>query len=138
LRVTRTGVTIPRHLIEELDQLAKRLGVKSRSKLVSEAVAYYISKLKWYSPDETMHGAITIVYDHTRGDLAKRLIEVQHRVGDVVKVAVHLHLSEKMCLETILVSGRGADIMRLVGELNELPGVYYVDHSLASSRVTIE
>ena len=39
--VVRTGISLPRRVLEELDRLIKELGINSRSKAISEAISLY-------------------------------------------------------------------------------------------------
>jgi CopG family nickel-responsive transcriptional regulator len=51
-------------------------------------------------------GTITLVYDHSCGDLPTRLTEIQHRFHRSVVSTLHVHFDEHNCLEVLVVRGR--------------------------------
>ncbi len=68
-------------------------------------------------------GTLTIVYDHHVRDLTSKLTELQHSLGDHVRSTMHVHLSEDLCLETIVVSGRADELRDLSDKVLATRGV---------------
>ena len=121
--VKRICVALPDEVSEELDKLMEELGLDNRSKVVSNAILSYVSSMRWIRGRGEVAGSITIVYEHSRGDVVKKLVHVQHEHLDVIKSSVHIHLDEDRCLEVLGVVGDVEEIKRLLSELGRTSGI---------------
>ena len=122
--VVKTGVSLPRKLVEDLDSIIKKLGLPSRSHAVAEAVLRYVADYSWLLEREgEVAGAIGVLYEHDRPNIAPRLTSIQHEFLDIIKSTIHMHLDEHRCLELILVHGRLNKVKELVKKLESVPGI---------------
>ncbi|MEM1826385.1 MAG: CopG family ribbon-helix-helix protein, partial [Desulfurococcaceae archaeon] len=74
---TRFGVYIPADVLNELDFVMKKLGVKSRSRIVQEALRLFINEYKWRF-SQKVHGIIGVIYDHNVSGVDDELTDIQH------------------------------------------------------------
>mgnify|MGYP001772759093 CR=1 FL=1 len=119
------GVYIPVDLAEELKKLAESLRVKSRSKLLQEALRLYILENKWSVADEVA-GSIGILYNHEVRGVDEELTDVQHEFLDIIVSALHVHLDKERCMLIIAIRGASSRVRELVSKVNNLKGVVLV------------
>ncbi len=121
--VVRTGISLPRRVLEELDHLIKELGINSRSKAISEAISLYIGERMWLVKEEDtwVVGSLTMVYRHD--EASDRVSHVQHHFTDIIRSTSHIHLSEDMCLEVVIITGPMSKARELVKEIQRMRGI---------------
>ena len=118
-KVTRVGVTFPPELLKEFDEITGKMGYQSRSKALQDAVRLYVSERKWIKEEDTVQtGVILMVYDHDAKGLESDLTETQHEHSSIITSTLHIHISERDCLEAIAVKGKASEIHHLSDELN--------------------
>jgi CopG family nickel-responsive transcriptional regulator len=124
-KITRVGVTFPPELLKDFDQIIGKMGYESRSKAIQDAVRLFVSERKWLQqePNTEQTGIILMVYDHDVHGLESGLTEVQHHHSNMVTSTLHIHISERDCLEAIAVKGKAADLRHLSDELATKRGV---------------
>ncbi|MHA1616932.1 MAG: CopG family ribbon-helix-helix protein [Candidatus Njordarchaeales archaeon] len=123
----RTGVTIPENLLRDVDEFIRLTGIRSRSKVISEALKQYISERRiLLQPDRRVIGALIVTYNEKRGDTVRRLIDAQHHFLGEIRATMHVHLSHEKCLEVILVEGRTSSILNLIERIENIIGVELV------------
>jgi CopG family nickel-responsive transcriptional regulator len=118
----RFGISIDEKLIRRFDAAAKGKGYRNRSEAIRDLIRDSLVREEW-GADEEIVGAITIVYDHHRRDLASRLIELQHDLADLILSNLHIHLDHDNCLEVIAVKGRAKKVQALADEIISARGV---------------
>jgi CopG family nickel-responsive transcriptional regulator len=124
-RITRIGVTFPPDLLKDFDEIIAKMGYESRSKAIQDAVRLYVSERKWLQqePNVEQTGIILMVYDHDVRGLEMDLTETQHHHSELVTSTMHIHISERDCLEAIAVKGKAAELRHLSDELATKRGV---------------
>jgi CopG family nickel-responsive transcriptional regulator len=123
-KVIRIGVTFPPELLKGFDEIINKMGYESRSKAIQDAVSLYVSDQKWIKEEDTIQtGVILMVYDHDAKGLESELTETQHEHSSIITSTLHIHISERDCLEAIAVKGRSSDIHHLSDELPTRRGV---------------
>ncbi len=132
-KIIRVGVTFPPGLLKELDEMLEEMGYESRSKAIQDSVRGLVSEHKWLQKQKGKKvGVLVMLYDHEVKDLDEALIDAQHEHADVIYSSMHIHLSERECLEAIAVQGEAEEIRRLVQELKTKRGVKQVKLSIVS------
>ena len=66
---------------------------------------------------------IIMVYDHETRGLEEELTEIQHQHKETVTSTMHIHISERDCLEGIAVKGKVSAIRKIGDELGTRRGV---------------
>ncbi|MEJ2241529.1 MAG: nickel-responsive transcriptional regulator NikR [Candidatus Bathyarchaeota archaeon] len=133
-KIVRVGVTFPPELLKDLDQVIQEIGYDSRSKAIQDAVTSFVTEQRLLHKEKGKKaGVLVMVYDHDVKGLEDDLIESQHHHRDVINSVLHVHLSDKECLEAIAVKGDSEDIRSLAQELATRKGVKQVRSTIVSS-----
>jgi len=123
-KIVRVGVTFPPELLRELDETINEMSYDSRSKAIQDAVTSFITEQRLLRKQKGKKaGVLVMVYDHDVKGLEDDLIEAQHHHRQVICSALHVHLSDKECLEAVAVKGDAEDIRELAQELATRKGV---------------
>ncbi len=126
-KIVRVGVTFPPELLKELDETIDLMSYDSRSKAIQDSVRSFVAEQKWLREQVgTKAGVLVMVYDHEVRGLETALTNTQHKHSRVICSSMHVHLSERECLETIAVKGDVDEIKGLVQELTTKRGVNQV------------
>lgn len=122
--LSRVGISLPRHLLEQFDKIINARGYSSRSEGIRDTIRTYITYYEWMADVKgEREGVISLVYDHNKPGLLPAINQVQHEHHDVIKAALHSHITHGRCLEVILVHGEGAEIRSLAERLMAFKGV---------------
>lgn len=133
-KIVRVGVTFPPQLLKDLDKITKEMGYESRSKAIQDAVSSFITDQRLLHEQKGKKaGVLVMVYDHDVKGLEDDLIESQHHHRDVINSVLHVHLSDRECLEAVAVKGEAQDIRKLAQELATRKGVKQVRSTIVSS-----
>jgi len=122
--IIRVGVTFPPDLLKEFDEIVVKTGYENRSKAVQDAVRLFVSERKWLQEEKGVQaGILVMLYDHEVKGLENELTHIQHHYSDIICSTMHIHLSERDCLEAIAVRGAVEKINKLSNELSAQKGV---------------
>ena len=128
----RFSVSLPRPLLDALDQRVVKKGYASRSELVRDLIRERIVEDTWERGDEEVAGVLTIVYDHHQRELTQHILAAQHRQYIHVVATTHVHMDHHNCLETIIIRGKPHDIEQLSQEIGGMRGVRFAELTRAS------
>jgi CopG family nickel-responsive transcriptional regulator len=133
-KITRTGVTFPPELLKDFDEITRKMGYESRSKAIQDAVRLFVSERKWIQEEESndQTGILVMVYDHDARGLEADLTETQHEHKTLVTSTMHIHVSEKDCLEALALKGKVSEIRKLSDELATKRGVKFLKTIIAT------
>jgi len=123
-KIIRVGVTFPPDLLMDFDEIIRKMGYENRSKAVQDAVRMFVSERRWLQEEKGIYaGVLMMLYDHEVRELESTLTDMQHHYTHIICSTMHIHLSEKDCLEAIAVKGDAAEIRKLSDELATKRGV---------------
>ncbi len=123
-RIVRVSVTFPPELLRDFDDVISKMGYENRSKAVQDAVRLFVSEKKWLHDERgTQAGVLMMLYDHEVKGLESELTHVQHHYAHIICSTMHIHLSERDCLEAVAVKGDAVEVRRLSDELAAKRGV---------------
>jgi len=125
LSSSRFGVYIPADVLNELDFVMQKLGVKSRSRIVQEALRLFINEYKWRF-SQKVHGIIGVVYDHNVSGVDDELTDIQHEYLENIISTIHIHLTRDKCMLIIVMKSEGDRLYELVSRLINTRGVLLV------------
>ncbi len=132
-KIVRVGVTFPPKLLKDLDETIEEMGYESRSKAIQDAVTSFVTEQRLLHKQKGKKaGVLVMVYDHDVKGLEDELIEAQHHHRSVVNSVLHVHLSDKECLEAVAVKGDAEDIRHLAQELATRKGVKQLRSTIVS------
>jgi CopG family nickel-responsive transcriptional regulator len=125
--LARIGVSLPESLLEEFDEIITKRGYSSRSEGIRDAIRSYIRYYAWMSEVEGERvGTISMVYDHNQRGLVNSLLDIEHEFSLIVRSSLHVHISQDICMEVLLVRGEGRDVKNLTEKIMTLRGVKHV------------
>jgi len=132
-KIIRVGVTFPPDLLKDFDEITGKMGYENRSKAVQDAVRMFVSERKWLQEERgTQAGVLMMLYDHDVKGLESALTHAQHHYAQIICSTMHIHLSERECLQAIAVKGDTAEIRKLSDELSSKRGVKILKTMLVS------
>ena len=132
-KIVRVGVTFPPDLLRELDEALDGMGYESRSKAIQDSVRALVGEHNWLQEQKGARvGVLVMLYDHEARGLDEALTGAQHEHASVIYSSMHVHLSERDCLEAIAVKGEAQEIKRLAEELKTKRGVKQVKLSMVA------
>jgi Predicted transcriptional regulators containing the CopG/Arc/MetJ DNA-binding domain and a metal-binding domain len=123
---TRFSTTFPPELIEDFDAITQKIGYESRSKALQDVIKLFVTERRGIQQKEDQSeqaGVILIIYDPDTNGLADILTKTLHRSRSLATSSMHVHITEKECMEIIAVKGITSEIRRLSNELATRRGV---------------
>ena len=131
-RLIRTSLAIEKELTDRMDSLMQSSRCTNRSEFIRDLVREKLVQREW-ERDEQALGTITLVYDHDRRELSRRLVSLQHGHEAAVLAATHVHLDCHLCAEMIMVRGRATAIRGLADLLGSQKGVLHGALSMSTT-----
>jgi CopG family nickel-responsive transcriptional regulator len=132
-KIVRVGVTFPPDLLKDFDEIIGKIGYANRSKAVQDAVRIFVSERKWLQEEKGVQaGVLMMLYDHEVRGLESALTDIQHHYAHIICSTMHIHLSERDCLEAVAVKGDAAEVRKLNDELAAKRGVKILKAMFAS------
>lgn len=125
------SLSIPDELRDELDRILGEEWYASRSEVVRQALRKYIAE---YKELENIKGNIiaTITALYEKKDKNEELTQLQHEFGDVMTTYLHSHLTEKSCLEVMVVKGSSKRLKGMIDGLKANRHVRQLKFSIMS------
>ena len=122
-KLTRFGVSLDEELLEPFDALCAVKGYSNRSEAIRDLIRKALVAEEWQQADGQGAGTLTLVYDHHKNDLARRLTQMQHDEHDIMIATLHVHLDHHNCLEVLILKGEAARVRALADKLISCKGV---------------
>jgi CopG family nickel-responsive transcriptional regulator len=124
-KVTRIGVSLEPDLLHGFDEFVDKKGYATRSEAIRDLIREALVSELVRSDETKVVGTITLVYEHHRGQVKERLMDIQHAHHDIISSSVHVHLDLEKCLEVLVVNGTVAQVKQLSDELTTVRGVLH-------------
>gem|GEM_PF-132219 len=123
----RISMSLPKKLLNEFDDVLKDRGYNSRSNGIRDALKDYIIRYQWMKEIEgDRMGVVSVIYDPHYTDVLGNIMDIQHSFLEEINATMHIHMSDKNCLEVIVVKGDANQIRDLTEQLMRLNGVEHV------------
>ena len=122
-KLTRFGVSLDEELLEPFDALCAVKGYSNRSEAIRDLIRKALVAEEWQQADGQGAGTLTLVYDHHKNDLARRLTQMQHDEHAIIIATLHVHLDHHNCLEVLILKGEAARVRALADKLISCKGV---------------
>jgi CopG family transcriptional regulator, nickel-responsive regulator len=120
----RITITIDDDLMADLDRIIATRGYQNRSEAVRDLARAGIQQA---AQDAVEHGqcvgAVVYVYDHSKRDLAKRLVHTFHDHHDVSHATLHVHLDHDSCMEVTVLKGSAPEVRQCANRVIAERGV---------------
>jgi CopG family nickel-responsive transcriptional regulator len=121
--VARISISLPEHLLTELDHMGQERGFESRSQMIAEMINHQLAEHKEERGTDIMAGTINLVYDHSTPGLHKQLSDLQHTYIDEVISSLNVNLMHTKTLEVILVQGPATKLKMIADKMIACRGI---------------
>jgi CopG family nickel-responsive transcriptional regulator len=122
MSVSRFSVSLEAELLEALDVYVKENNFPNRSQAIRQLIERNLVEKKWQC-NNTVAGAITLLYDHHKRGLVDNLNSIQRAFVLEILAIQHFYLSQHLCLEIIAVKGQAKNLTFLADKLIALKGI---------------
>ena len=122
MSVSRFGVSLEGNLLEALDNYVIDNNFPNRSRAIRQLIERNLVEKKWQC-NQTVAGAITLIFDQNRRDLLNRITDIQQDYHDEILAVQHFYLSREICMEIIAVQGQANRLTKLADKLIGLKGL---------------
>jgi CopG family nickel-responsive transcriptional regulator len=136
--LVRFSVSLEGDLLARFDDYVHDGKFATRSEAIRQLLHTTLTREAWEADAQVMTATLTLVYDHHKSRLVEKLIEVQHRHGEMVVATLHVHLDHDHCMEVIVLRGVGSRLRALAAELRGLKGVHKGELTLADTSAHTE
>jgi CopG family nickel-responsive transcriptional regulator len=119
----RYGISIDRSLSRRFDRLLKLQGYANRSEAIRDLIRDSLVEEEWESGSDEAIGVVTLLYDHQRRELSRKLVHSQHVHHAQTLSSLHIHLDGSNCLEVIVLRALPTAIKKLAQLLIGTKGV---------------
>ena len=125
--VDRMSVTLPPNLLDDLDGVVDAGEYDSRSEATRDALRAFVTEFnRQTNLSGHLSGTVVFLYEHEHGGVTDELTELQHDFTGTIISVHHVHISDRLCLESIAVDGDGERIEALLSRIRPLKGVHHV------------
>ena len=121
--VERISLSLPNGLVARFDEVVAARGFANRSQAVSEVLSREVDEYTAEKGTGILTGTITLVYQHNKPDLRRRLSEIQYQNIQEVISSLHVLLENKQTMEVVLVQGDGDKLREIANQLVACKGV---------------
>ncbi|MDR0845050.1 MAG: nickel-responsive transcriptional regulator NikR [Tannerella sp.] len=122
MALKRFGVSLEDELFEALDQYVKENGFANRSQAIRFLVEKNVAEKKWQC-DHFVAGAIVIMYDQAKHEIASKITAIQQNYHDVILSSSQYYLNEGFCLHIATVAGAAHRLTELSDKLITIKGI---------------
>lgn len=123
--LSRIGIALDSDLLARFDRSIAARGYTNRSEAFRDLIRDRLVTEQTASPDSTVVGTVTLIYDHHAHGVSERLTELQHARHELIVSTSHAHLDHDSCLEVLIVHGKSRQVARLADRLIGLKGVQH-------------
>ncbi len=124
MSVVRFGVSFEKEVLDALDEYVQENKFSNRSQALRQLVNRHIVEKKWQC-NNRVAGAVTLVYDHKKRDIAKHLAEIQLDYRDEILAVQRFTLNETHSMEVISLNGISARLTELSDKLISEKGIQH-------------
>jgi CopG family nickel-responsive transcriptional regulator len=123
--LSRIGIALDSELLKRFDHSIRHRGYTNRSEAFRDLIRDRLVTEQTASPDATVVGTVTLIYDHHSHGVTEKLTEAQHDHRELVVSTSHAHLDHDSCLEVLIVHGKSATVEEFADRLIGLKGVQH-------------
>jgi len=110
------SLSLPKNLLDKVDQYIQQQGFANRSEVVRQALRFFMSESRRL---EELQGRITATITLIYRREAKRgqITDLQHNYSNEVQTFLHTHVEADSCIEIIVAKGDAQTIRSLIQAL---------------------
>jgi len=136
--LSRIGVAIDSKLLEKFDQHIAQRGYTNRSEAFRDLIRDELVQKIAESPESSVVGTVTLVYDHHVRMLSDKLIDLQHEYHQAILSTLHVHLDHDNCLEVLVVRGKAGAVQKIADALISTKGVKHGRLAITTSGAELK
>jgi CopG family nickel-responsive transcriptional regulator len=122
--VVRFGVSFEKEVLDALDEYVLENKFSNRSQALRHLVNRHIVEKKWLC-NNRVAGAVTLVYDHHKRDIANHLAGIQLEYSKEILSVQRYTLNENLSMEVIVLNGISARLTELSEKLISEKGIQH-------------
>mgnify|MGYP001815600754 FL=1 len=124
MSVVRFGVSFEKDILDALDEYVLENKFANRSQALRHLVSRHIVEKKWQC-NNRVAGAVTLVYDHHRRDIASHLGHIQLQYSAEILSVQRFTLNDQYSMEVVALNGISARLTELAEKLISEKGVQH-------------
>ena len=124
MSVVRFGVSFEKEVLDALDEYVHENKFSNRSQALRQLVNKHIVEKKWLC-NNFVAGAVTLVYDHHKREIANHLADIQREYREEILSVQRFTLNENHSMEVISLNGISARLTELSERLISEKGVQH-------------
>jgi CopG family nickel-responsive transcriptional regulator len=124
MSVVRFGVSFELELLEALDKYVTENQFTNRSQALRQLVNKHLVEKKWQC-NNNVAGAVTLVYDHNKREIANNLAQVQREFHNEILSVQRFTLDQDHSLEIVAVKGISSRLTNLADKLISEKGIQH-------------
>jgi CopG family nickel-responsive transcriptional regulator len=122
-QLARIGISLPRKLLDQLDEMVAERHLPGRSQLIAELIRHELADPQNGLEDGVLAGTITLIYRAESGRVRHALARLQSEYLPEVISSQHVFLEEDKSLEVLLVQGSTERLKSLCDRLRSIRAV---------------
>lgn len=130
--LVRTSLSLEKDLFDSLDALIEDGPYNNRSEFIRDLIRDRLVQKEWSENVETV-GTLTLIYDHHKRNLSRKLTSIQHDHHDIILASTHVHLDHHLCAEAIILKGRANRLQEFSDHIRREKGVLHASLSMGST-----
>jgi len=124
MSVVRFGVSFEAELLDALDKYVTENQFTNRSQALRQLVNKHLVEKKWQCNNKVA-GAVTLVYDHNKREIANNLAQVQREYHQEILSVQRFTLDKDHSLEIVAVKGISARLTDLADKMISEKGIQH-------------
>ncbi len=125
--IIRFSVSLPKNLLEILDNMVKKEQYVSRSELTRDLIREKIVKDSWQNEENEVVAVFVCVYDHHENDLLAKKMSIEHDAKIKIICTNHIHMDHNNCLETSILRGNAKLIKEFSSQIAGLKSIKFTN-----------
>lgn len=131
--ITRFGVSLDSELLNRFDAFWAERGSPNRSEAIRDLIRTALVAREWEESSALAAATVTLVYDHHKTGLARKITGIQHDAHHLIITTMHVHLDHHNCLEVLVLKGPPGELKALAERLVSTKGVVFGSLSFATT-----
>ncbi|MCK5134528.1 MAG: nickel-responsive transcriptional regulator NikR [Bacteroidales bacterium] len=124
MSVVRFGVSFEKEVLDALDEYVHENKFTNRSQALRQLVNKHIVEKKWLC-NNRVAGAVTLVYDHHKREIASHMAEIQREYRAEILSVQRYTLNDNNSMEVIALIGISARLTELSERLISVKGIQH-------------
>jgi CopG family nickel-responsive transcriptional regulator len=132
MTIERVGVAFEPELLKKFDTLITKRGYTNRSEAIRDLIRKELIESEINENQGDVIGTLTIVYDHNIGNITDNLLHLQHHHHSEISFTTHIHVTEHLCLEIVVIRGKAQRVKKFADNVKALKGVKHGELSITN------